>query len=132
MSEKIRLVATFPASAKEIYDAWLNGRGHSKLTGAKATASSKVNGKFTAWDGYITGKNLGLEDGKRIVQSWRTSEFPEDAPDSTLEITLEKKPANKTTLTLVHTNIPSGDKQKYTDGWKEFYFEPMKEYFASK
>ena len=35
---------------------------------------------------YIEGKNLELEKDKKIVQKWRTTEFPDDAPDSDLEI----------------------------------------------
>ena len=77
----------FPASPQEIYSTWLSSKGHSAMTGSPATVSAKVGGEFDAWDGYIHGKNLELEPGKRIVQSWRTSEFSADEPDSRIEIT---------------------------------------------
>lgn len=130
--EKLKLRVTLPASPKEIYDAWLNGKKHSAMIGDKATASTKVKGKFSAWDDYITGYNIELKENKKIVQSWRTMEFPETAENSLLVVTLEKKADNKTLLTLIQTNLPKGHARKYKEGWKENYFEPMKLYFSAK
>ena len=79
---RFTLTATIPANPRTIYDAWLDGRRHSAMTGARATASPRVGGRFTAWDGYASGRNLELLAGKRIVQSWRTTDFPASAPDS--------------------------------------------------
>jgi activator of HSP90 ATPase len=87
-----------------------------------------VGGEFEAWDGYIRGSNLELDDAKRIVQSWRTLEFNDDEPDSRLEILLEPV-GNQTKLTLRHTGLPPNGGQ-YEQGWVENYFEPMKEYFT--
>jgi hypothetical protein len=65
----------------------------------------KVGGNFSAWDGYITGRTLELGPGRRILQAWRTSEFPEDAPDSKVEILLLPVPGGSR-LNLIHTEIP--------------------------
>src|SRR5688500_2776187 len=110
--ESLKMSITLPVSADKLYKAWLNSKEHSLFTGGKATTGAKVNAKHTAWDGYITGKNLELKPGKKIVQTWRTSEFPDDAPDSTLEITLEEK-AGKTKLNLYHHGLQKGDAKKY-------------------
>jgi uncharacterized protein YndB with AHSA1/START domain len=118
------------ATPEQVYNAWLRSEGHAGMTGSPATVSSVVGGEFEAWDGYIHGKNLELVPKKRIVQSWRTSEFNADEPDSRIEITLE--PVGKQTkLTLHHTNLPPHGGQ-YESGWVESYFEPMKEYFSSR
>jgi len=37
-----------------------------------------------------------------------------------------------TRITLVHNEIPEGQGQQYKDGWRDFYFKPMKKYFAGK
>ena len=130
--DKLKLSVTLPATPKKIYDAWLNGKEHTAFTGGKATASAKVKGKFTAWDGYITGVNIDLKEGKKIVQAWRSTEFPDDALDSILEISLAPKAGGKTLLTLTHTNIPKGQGKKYKGGWKESYLDPMKDYFSKE
>jgi activator of HSP90 ATPase len=127
--ESFTLTTIMPASPKEIYDAWLSSQGHSQMTGSQAEVQGGSGGAFTAWDGYIWGKTLEVEADRRIVQAWRTSEFPEDSPDSCLEILLEKDQAG-TKITLIHTNIPDGQAESYEQGWEDFYFTPMHAYFG--
>ena len=69
--------------------------------------------------------------GKKIVQRWRTTEFSDRDPDSLLEITFAKTKEG-TKLTLAHSEIPKGQAASYRRGWEEFYFAPMKDYFASE
>jgi len=123
------LKAVIKATAKEIYTAWLDSEGHSKMTGGEASTSDKPGDSFTAWDGYIEGKNLILQRYKRIVQSWRTSEFEEGEEDSQIEILLSEA-EGQTELTLIHTKVPEGG-DNYIQGWKEHYFQPMQSYFSS-
>ena len=99
------------------------------MTGSAARVSGKAGGRFTAWDGYISGRTLELEPDQRIVQAWRTTEFPDDAPDSHLEVFLEKVKRG-TKISFIHTGLPSGTAASYKQGWKDFYFTPMKAYFG--
>lgn len=130
MASEFTISATIPASAKDVYGAWLSSKGHAAMTGSPARVSAEPGGKFSLWDSYISGKNLKLTPNRRIVQAWRTTEFAAADPDSQIDITLEKAPAG-TKLTLRHTNIPPGQPD-YQSGWKECYFDPMKEYFRNK
>ena len=126
--ESINLKVELPASPDRIYKAWLNSKEHAAFTGGgKAKIKAEIGSKHSAWDGYISGKILELEPGKRILQSWRTTEFPDNAEDSMLEIRLEPK-GKGSVLHLKHWNIPKGQ-TSYKKGWHEFYFEPMLEYF---
>src|SRR5437870_2591355 len=77
-SKSLRSGSTGPGSMSE----------HTAFTGAKATIEALVGGKHSAWDGYIVGENLALEPNRRILQSWRSKEFPLDSEDSTLEVVL--------------------------------------------
>ena len=131
MSESIKLTTTFSVKPKVIYNAWLNGKEHTAMTGGKATANAKVGSSFTAWDKYIKGKNLELVKNKRILQSWRSSEFSNDSLSSFLLIKLDET-KNGTKLTLIHSEIPDGQGKSYKSGWVEHYFNPMKEYFGKK
>lgn len=127
--ESLKMSVTLPVKAEKLYKAWLNSKEHAAFTGGGAKVSAKVGGKFTAWDGYISGKNLELKANKKIVQSWRTSEFADNAPDSVLEITFEEK-NGKTKLSLYHYDLQKGDAKKYRDGWRDYYFEPMKQHYG--
>jgi uncharacterized protein YndB with AHSA1/START domain len=129
-TESITLWEIFPASPREIYEAWLSS-AHGKMVGSTATVDPRVGGAFTAWDGYIRGTTLELEPYRRIVQAWRTTQFPPASPDSRFELMLEQVEGG-TRLTIRHTEIPEGQGGIYEQGWIDHYFRPMKEYFARK
>jgi activator of HSP90 ATPase len=129
MADLFTISTVLAASAQRVYQAWLSSAEHSAMTGGAAQIDPNVGGKFSAWDGYITGKTFELEPYRRIVQSWRTVEFPADAPDSRLEILLEED-AEGTRLTLKHSDIPAGQGSSYESGWASNYFDPMKDYFS--
>ncbi len=120
-----------PASPEEVYDAYMDPKKHSAFTGAEATCTPKVGGEFTAWDCYITGKNLELEKGKRIVQEWSTSEWPEDYPPSRLELTFSKVEGG-TELVMVHSDVPASQAEDYRQGWIDDYWDLLKDYFEKK
>lgn len=128
MPESLTVSAIFPVKREKLYKAWLSSKEHTSFTGSKALINPKKGGKFTAWDDYIRGKNLELEPYSKIVQAWRTTEFSEKDPDSVLQLTFEDL-KGKTRLTLKHTQIPDGQAERYKQGWKDFYFKSMKEYF---
>ena len=119
----------FKASVKDIFNTWLSAEGHSSMTGGKAEITNKVGDYFTAWDGYIEGKNLEILPFTRIAQSWRTSEFDTEDEDSILELTFEEH-GGETEITLSHSNLPEHGEQ-YRQGWDDHYFQPMKTFFSS-
>ena len=125
------LTAAVPASAQEIYDAWLDSLAHSEMTGGKASMSDEVDAEVSAWDGYISGRNLELIPGERIVQSWRTTQFTDEHEDSIITLTFEEA-EDGTLITLVHSNVPDEQTSYELGGWQEYYFRPMKEYFARR
>ena len=129
MAVEFEISDTIPASAKDIYTAWLDSEGHTRMTGSPAQSSDRVGETFTAWDGYIYGVNLELDPGKRILQSWRTSEFPPGAEDSRVEIRFDPVQGG-TRITIHHSHLPQ-DGLQYKQGWLEFYFQPMQSYFKS-
>jgi uncharacterized protein YndB with AHSA1/START domain len=122
--------AVLPASADRIYSAWMSSAGHSAMTGADAEVDPRPGGAYSAWDGYITGRTLELEPGRRIVQSWRTSEFAADQEDSRIEVLLAPV-EDGTQVTIRHSNVPTDQPGYEHGGWQESYFDPMREYFAA-
>ncbi len=63
----------FPVLAEKLYHAWLDSDLHSNMTGSTSICSSEVGGIFSAWDGYISGRNIELVPNKKIIQAWRTT-----------------------------------------------------------
>ncbi len=125
------LTATIPASPQEIYDAWLDSVSHSEMTGCDANMSDRIGAEVSAWDGYISGRNLELVPGERIVQSWRTNEFGDGHEDSTITVVLQSL-RDGTLLTLEHNNVPDEQRSYEEEGWQSNYFEPMVAYFTER
>jgi uncharacterized protein YndB with AHSA1/START domain len=126
-----RATLRLPVPPEEVYRTWLSSRGHSAMTGGKARASARVGASYSAWDGYIRGKNLKLKRPKLIVQSWRNTEFAEAAPDHRIEVRLAKV-AGGTKMIFVHSGLTPAGIRRYRKGWRDYYFTPMKRYFAAK
>jgi activator of HSP90 ATPase len=118
-------------SPKEVYQAYVDPKKHSEFTDSEATGKPVVGGKFTAWDSYISGRFLELEEGKRVVQEWTSTDFPEGAHPSRLELTFRQVPKG-TEIVMVHSNVPKDQEDETAEGWTEFYWEPMKQYFKKK
>jgi activator of HSP90 ATPase len=134
MSAKVTTIRqkTFvPATPDEVYDAFMDAKKHSAFTGSKATSDPKVGGEFTAWDGYISGKNIELERGKKIVQEWSTTDWPDASPPSKLELAF-KKTKGGTEILMIHSNVPPEQADDLAEGWVEFYWKPLEEYFTKQ
>lgn len=127
--EAIRVTTTIPVAPTTLYFAWLDSDHHSAMTGGAAKMTADVGAKYTAWNGYISGKVVTLDLGRRLIMSWRTSDFPRDAADSRVEIHLEAL-GPSTRVTILHTDIPEGQGEKYKAGWVDKYFTPMRNYFS--
>jgi uncharacterized protein YndB with AHSA1/START domain len=119
------------ATRERLYRAWLDSDEHSAFTSNVAEIEPVVGGVHSAFDGYASGQNLALDPNRKIVQTWRTSQFPPGAPDSHLEVSFEDT-LGGTLVTVLHTGIPSGQSDQYRDSWLKHYLAPMKSYFAKE
>lgn len=129
MAYDYTLTAEMPTGPQAVFDAWMDSRAHTAMTGGRAEIDPVVGGRFTAWNGYIAGTTLVLEPPVRIVQAWRTTAFADDEPDSEVELVLAPV-ASGTSLTLRHRKVPEGHPGYEENGWQEHYFAPMQRYFA--
>ena len=120
----IRQTASFKANPQDIYEALMDPKKHSELTGGNAVTSRKVGGHFTAYDGYVEGKNIELIPDKLIVQKWRGSDWPE-GHFSTVIFLLEEVDEN-TRLTFIQVGVPEDQFADISEGLREFYWRPMK------
>ncbi len=117
-----------PASPNEVYDALMDEKKHSEFTQAKARIENKVGGKFSVWDGYATGENLVLKPGEEIVQTWWASDWP-DGIISKVTYRFSSK-QNGCEIKFEHKGVPEEFEEDIRKGWHEFYWEPLREYFA--
>lgn len=128
MTKPIRQTVEFSASPHEVYEALMDSKKHAEFTGSAARISRKVNGEYSAYDGYITGRNLELIPDQKIVQEWRAVDWePGQSSQVTFELTAIP---TGTRLDFTHTGLPEGTEEEFTRGWIDNYWEPMQKMFA--
>jgi activator of HSP90 ATPase len=127
-TKTLQQTVTLKASPMQVYEVLMDSKRHQSLSGAKANISRKVGGKFSAWGGHISGFNLALKPGKRIVQAWRaTGWWPDHYSIAIYDLSKVK---GGTKLAFTQIGIPPGRYSGHYRGWIETYWTPMKEIFA--
>jgi activator of HSP90 ATPase len=114
------------ATPHDLYEWLMDSKKHSRFTGTKSVISRKVGGRFTAGDGWIEGMNLKLVKDRLIVQGWRGND--DDWPKgyySTVRFTFTKTKGG-TRLDFLHSGVPATAYEGIRDGWREYYWEPLK------
>ncbi len=129
MSEPIRQSITLPVPPQMLYSALMSSKHHGAFTNGKAQIPDEVGAAFSAHDGQITGRNLDLVPGQRIVQAWRAEAWPAGV-FSVVRFDLEAS-GEGTKLTLTHTGVPADAHPHIEVGWGRMYWEPMKVYFSA-
>jgi uncharacterized protein YndB with AHSA1/START domain len=125
---KVHQEVTFSAPPTQVYAALMSAAEHAKLTGAPAEIEAKVGGAWSAYGGQISGQNIELIEGARIVQTWRAGNW---APGAHSLVRFELSPEGKgTKLVLDHDALTEDQVPHIDGGWGRMYWEPMRKYFG--
>jgi len=124
-TRNIKQSATFKASLHDVYEALMDSVKHSQFTGDKADISREVGGNFTAFGGYSEGVNIKLVQDRKIVQTWRASDWPE-GHYSQVTFLLENS-EDGTQLTFTQTGVPEEQYEDISQGWRDYYWKPIKD-----
>ena len=129
-TKTIRQSATFAAAPHDVYEILMDSEKHSQLTGSEARISRQVGGKISVYGGEIEGKNLELVPDKKIVQSWRYEDWPEGHfSTATFLMTAVE---GGTRLTFTQTSVPEEHYEDIKQGWRDYYWQPIKEMLRSR
>jgi len=139
--EVIHQEVVFTANRKRVYEALTNAKQFSKVVmlsaavqsgmvpaGKPAEVSLEAGGAFSAFGGYITGRQIELIPNERIVQAWRAGSW-EPGQYSIARFELVEQ-GSGTKLVFDHTSFPQGQAQHLAEGWRTNYWEPLEKYFA--
>ena len=129
--KSIKQTVTFTATPENIYHLIMDQKKHAAFTNSKVIISTKVNGKFNVFDGYCHGYNIELTEGKKIVQAWHFAEEGWTEDHFSICTFQFEKVGNKTKLIFLQTGVPENNVEALKEGWKEFYWEPMKAYLKN-
>jgi activator of HSP90 ATPase len=140
-TESIHQEVTFAASPKRVYEALTNAKQFQRvveLSSAMKTRmpsgappvqiSQEAGGTFSMFGGIVTGRQIELLPGQRIVQAWRPM-YWNPGVYSIVKFELAAN-GSGTKLTLDHRGFPDGDGQSLLDGWNKNYWEPLEKFLA--
>ena len=126
MSKQIKQTIDFNATPQEVFELIMDSKKHAGFTGASADVGRNVGDTFSVWDGYATGKNVEVIKDKKIVQTWRASDWPKGAES---KVTFEFMPkSDGCELSFTQTGVPEEFLSDIEQGWKDNYWRLMKDY----
>ena len=129
MSKPIHHEVLIKAAAKKIYDALTDSKKFSEFSGGAPTdICNEAGGAFSMFGGMISGRNIELLPGQRLVQAWRAGNWPEGVY-SIVKFELKAQGAD-TLLVFDHTGFPPENRDDLDGGWIKMYWDPIKKYLA--
>lgn len=116
----------FTASPQRLYEALLDAKQFTAFSGSPAEINRDVGGAFELFSGHIVGRNVELIPNQRIVQAWRTVDWPEGMYSI---VRFEfKAQGSGTHLIFDHVGFPEGQHDHLAEGWDGHYWEQLKNY----
>jgi activator of HSP90 ATPase len=124
----IRQTATIRgATPHDIYETIMDSKKHTKLSGSRTTVSRRVSGAFKVGRD-LEGKNLKLIRDRKIVQSWRATDWPKGHYSRATFALARTK--GGTRVTFFQSGVPDRHYRSINSGWREYYWEPLKKRFS--
>ena len=131
MRSTIYKTVVLPGSPAELHAMYMDAEVHAAFTGAPARISEEPVSPFEAFGGLLTGTMLQVVKPMLIVQSWRSVNFADEDPDSTLIISFSPEDDDGR-IDLIHLDVPENDFQGVSGGWESRYFAPWLTYLQSR
>lgn len=127
MRPLIRQTITLPASADQLFEMYLDPEAHSAFTGHEVAIGHEDGAPFRAFGGQLSGYILTTVKHRLIVQSWRSVNFHDGDPDSTLLLCFGTA-GDEGQIDLVHLDVPAHEIEPVTEGWHTHYWVPWRAY----
>merc|ERR1711935_1330868 len=123
-TKKLILKETFMCSCEDFYNVLVDRQRVEAWSRGAQVYNAEKNGKFLLFSGNVSGTFTELVESKKIVKSWRLKHWPEGHHSvATIELSQTDK---GTRMTLTQSGVPETDVERTKQGWKNFYWNPIK------
>ena len=131
MGRDIQQSVELPASPEELFEMYVDAEKHSASTGSEVTISREPGSAFSAFGGALSGRMVATVPGRLVVQTWRSTNFGADDPDSILVLAFSQA-ASGGRIDLVHAGVADCDYEGVADGWGKYYWEPWRAFLEAR
>jgi activator of HSP90 ATPase len=142
--EAIHQEPVFKANRKRVYEALTDANQFGKVvqlsaamqsggmeTGAAPViVSRETGGAFSAFGGYISGRQIELVPNERIVQVWRAGSW--DAGSYSIAKFVLVELGAEAKIKFDHTGFPKGQAEHLAEGWRINYWEPLAKFLGEE
>lgn len=111
-----------------VWDCLTNPEQMNKWGAQPSNFDLKVGGDFNMWGDYLTGRVTDFANNEFLEEDWTVEGMSEP---SKVRFELAKE-GDTTTVKLVHSNVPDGQRQELDYGWDEYYLGQIRDYLESK
>lgn len=122
----------FRTTAAEMYQTFTDPQRIAAFTRAppRQFDGAKAGGKFSIFDGNVSGEFVKLEEPTLIVQKWRLAQWPAGHL-STLEIKFDQNELDHVTnMRVTWTGVPVGQEEVVKRNWEGYYVRSIKQTFG--
>lgn len=122
----------FRTTAEEMYQTFVDPSRLAAFTRSppKLFEGAKVGGKFELFGGNVSGEFLELDPPRKVVQSWRLSQWPA-GHYSKLQIEFDQNDVDHVTVMRVTWDgVPVGQEEVTKRNWLEYYVRSIKKTFG--
>jgi len=116
---------TIKAPVSKVWQALTDAARIEQWGAGPAQMNPTEGGEFSLWDGDIHGTNTKVVPDTLLEQDWYGHDNPERCYKVTY--TLKAVDGNTTAVALVQADVPDDEAQDFEDGWRDYYFDPIKE-----
>ena len=119
------------ASPAAVYEVLTSSGAFARMTGGRAAEiSPEAGGAASMFDGDIRARNVELVPARRVVQAWRSKNWPEGVHSIVrFELTPE---GTGTKLVFDQAGHPEEAQELLEGGWAQMYWQPMKAMLAER
>jgi activator of HSP90 ATPase len=119
----------FNAPPERIYKILLDAKLFSAFTKGPAQIEPQAGAPFKLFGNRIEGRNVELEQNRRIVQAWRSASW---APGvySIVKFELTARGAG-TKIVFDHAGFTEDQWEHLNEGWRTNYWEPLRKYLSA-
>lgn len=116
------------APVYKVQEALTNAELINKWNAGPAKFDISEGGAFSLWGGDIYGTNTKVVTNELLEQDW----YSGDAEQCYM-VSFRLNEANgNTTVILEHNNVPNQEAKDFAEGWRDFYFDPIKQLLENK
>lgn len=122
---------TIQAKPGEVFGVLTSSEAFARMTGGRdADISSEVGGAASMFGGAIQARNVELVPGERVVQAWRSAEWPEGVYSI---VRFDLTPDGEgTKIVFDQAGHPEEAAEMLEGGWQEMYWRPMNALFSDR